>query len=792
MLGVLCCVLFVTSHVCAQSPIMLLVNNKVIPAADNEYYNHYYVVGDSVEVTCAVNTTGCNVNLYYEYAKKLHESFKGVVLESKQGVGMRTNLRLGHKDTSVTCTATCQETRHISVNFVLRRENNNDMIKFKVNNIPVRKNREVDQTIEYSYSVGETINVKFEIAYEDSVLELQWSPNVDENPINFVRYSDTKNEITIMKSPKTSFILTYKINLTRTGKGYTVKLKFSPSHLEYVPLITGLLKTNIIMELYKFEGNQLIYYEYEEGEVVPVKCAVPPYLVAQHSATFHFRNQVSADQKVQEIILTAKDNDTSLECSLGGINLVFSDVKALVLFRKRIDGDSLTMVLVNRVVLPTVWRSSSDLLHPNVYRSAIYEYSAGDDVDLFCVCRDVESGCKVQLSYDYAGKLHDMFKNDGSWSRHGVGVRSTLRAEQSGSFVVCKYFGAHHNATVHVTFKLKEKLNDILSVKLNNITLRGFDVNQPGIVKQCAFLPHEGVTVELTTGGNVAIKRPQVSDGQFKLGNYQNHQSIKLEAASIEKPASISSILYNSTTKQDFNNITIKFIPIPVTLDKICLTMEMPKQNILLKMYELNQKELIYYEYTDGDTLTINCSKHNSYARLSLNGEVTDRYRIMKKNSLLGPANDSTILECLLEEPDQHILRSIHVLLHRRKDGFFDKVDNLIFPCSLIGAAILTALICFLLFKTLNIMQYCSKKQVNTSESLQPNNPERLQPTCPQDDLQAVHYQNINPVRDPPVVNVICRQQSNIRNWRPFRASRVPRINSSRNSEAQYYYVDCQ
>ncbi|XP_075982187.1 uncharacterized protein LOC142980601 [Anticarsia gemmatalis] len=336
-------------------------------------------------------------------------------------------------------------------------------------------------------------------------------------------------------------------------------------------------------------------------------------------------------------------------------------------------------MLVNSVVQKTKKNNTDSFV-------TSYEYLAGDDIDLSCV--SPAPFCDVQLEYEDFELLNDSFRDLSS--KTAVGFRTKLQPRHNDTRVICKC-SCRDGLTVSIalTFKLKKKLDGIMKVKINGLTVRGERrvLRSDNITTVIYNIGHSDNkhTVKCSTD-NQDITISSKYDKNYKEKKYRwrittevtvddDYSKVIYTANKID-PSGVSRI-------QEIVRITFTSMDIPPSSS---LSINLPKTNILMEAYKYecytSRYSYYVYEYHDGEQLTLNCSAPTliPYGFININGTV---YKEISDETIqhvkLTSADNHTFFKCeRLTYDKKTVMSQINVLfLMNTYESKYDMYNNM-------------------------------------------------------------------------------------------------------------------
>ncbi|CAB3258457.1 unnamed protein product [Arctia plantaginis] len=297
--------------------VALLVNN----VQQNTRKHHHSVIynygdGDVVDVSCVCLKSKCDLQMNYDYATMLDDAFK--TKYSSYGVGFRFKLEVAHNYSQITCNCIdCQET--ILVTFILQHAFNN-VLNLKINSLVVREVRPRPVKRFYilmtnAFQEKEYINIECDANKEDVVLHMNTYALSRNTNIRYL--NQTKRHIDL-KISSDNWHLTFTAEDGKRKLKQIELLFIRFSLLGRPQLIVDLPREKVLMDFYNYEGQNVIYYEFDDGDRLNLNCYTPSRYTFQSVITFisPVTKQISPYSIQSEFQLSSSLDNKTIQCLL--------------------------------------------------------------------------------------------------------------------------------------------------------------------------------------------------------------------------------------------------------------------------------------------------------------------------------------------------------------------------------------------------------------------------------------------------------------------------------------------
>ncbi|XP_075988659.1 uncharacterized protein LOC142984760 isoform X2 [Anticarsia gemmatalis] len=265
-----------------DSPQMVLVNNVVLPTnrktLEERVIDHSaqyrYLLGDSVSVSCAsiqLDQNICqSIEMYYEQVVPKDDALKTEPVTSNTGfINLRTKLKHGHDNSKMICICTTRNDKTTTqITFQLVTSFNND-INVAVNGVAIRFQSQSEHESTYKFETS-AINIICSSNLQDVGVQKDGNCNalIDHFAIDDGKAFNTTLEI--------NSECTFQCKLSNRAAEDSYNIIFQPAPKDFT--VTSIMnmdlpENNTMMEIIYGTAMKLIYYEFEDGDEVPITCS---------------------------------------------------------------------------------------------------------------------------------------------------------------------------------------------------------------------------------------------------------------------------------------------------------------------------------------------------------------------------------------------------------------------------------------------------------------------------------------------------------------------------------------
>ncbi|XP_075982149.1 uncharacterized protein LOC142980575 isoform X2 [Anticarsia gemmatalis] len=351
-----------------------------------------------------------------------------------------------------------------------------------------------------------------------------------------------------------------------------------------------------------------------------------------------------------ELLNVTDSMDDNWMCKIG----TYSADDINVRLRVHVDGAKPPQILLVNLVVQKLKKVTSEKF------VSTYDYLAGDDIVF--TCASTRDECTVHMEYENFDLFYDFLKPyDNITNHHHVGFHKRLQPSDNNTRAVCKSIcGKEPNVTVALTFMLKNKLDDILTVQINGLTVRGerqilSSDNIPTVIYKCGTGALQKISITCFTDNHELVVSPK-HDRTYREKRKSTHITTEL------MPEYESVVMYEvkdndpSGVPRTKEIVRITFAQfIPNSYQKF--SVNLPEKNVVIKMFEYTSVGSMYlyyiYEYYEGDLLTLNCTNSMHlvpppYHYIDFNGTVHNKTTTsVSKLINLTSALNNTNFKCL-------------------------------------------------------------------------------------------------------------------------------------------------